>query len=531
MPRDSMELNDIRNYVLDNELIEPHQHIVIGLSGGPDSVCLFHALKELSEEWDLRLYPVHINHQIRPEGAMHDQQYVEELCQSAGLGCRVVSFNCEQMAKEQGLTTEEAGRIMRYRAFDEEAERIRAEIVCAGTQSTPAGRSENAGGAARSDAPGDAADMIRIATAHNADDQVETVLLRLLRGTGTAGLAGIDVKRRSEKGFLIVRPILFAWKEEVLRYCRENGLDPCIDSTNAQPLYARNRVRLDLIPYLQQYNAGIKDALLRLSAVAGEEKAYLDSVAREALDSARMLTIQGAAVSATSDAAVNERRDDIGLPPREEEKESSKRCYRIDQLLALPDAVRHRAMGIALKEAGLTEDVSRTHFLMIDRILRSESPSAEVSLPHGFRVCREYENIRVIVPKEETAAQTICVTELTGDALRGARGAETAGKALFDKAALEAEYGDGAGSRLCLRTRRSGDWIAIPGGRKKLQDLFVDNKVPKHQRDRISLIAIGGEVLWIPRADGAFPKGRFSAKYRVSEDTKTAILVELCMRI
>ncbi len=455
-----MNVNEVQTYMTENGLIASHQHIVLGLSGGPDSVCLFHVLRKMADEWDLSLHPVHINHQIRPEGAMHDQKYVEKICAEAGLACRVVTFDCEKMAKEQGLTTEEAGRIMRYRAFDEEAQRICASGVPAG--------------------------QIRIATAHNADDQVETVLLRLLRGTGTAGLAGIDVRRKSEAGFWIVRPILFAWKEDILRYCEEHQLDPCVDSTNAQPLYARNRVRLSLIPVLQEYNAGIKDALLRLSEVAGEEKAYLDGVAESAL----------------GDAAVKEG------------------TYRVFDLLGQPDAVRHRAVGIALKEAGLTEDVSWAHYRQIDRILRSESPSAEVSLPHGFRAVREYENLRVLAQSEEKEAWELRVTEGSYEELQGSG-------ARFDKTALEESYGSGAAGRIRLRTRREGDYIAIPGGRKKLQDLFVDSKVPKHLRDGIRLVAIGSEVLWIPPRQEGLERERFSARYRAGEAEKNVILVEV----
>ena len=465
-----MKVNDIKKYIEDNALLAPGQHIVMGLSGGPDSVCLFHALLSLSEEWDLTLHPVHINHQIRPEGAEHDQKYVEALCAQHGLPCTVVTFDCEAEARARGLTTEEAGRQKRYQAFDEEALKL-----------------------SRAGLP---KERIRIATAHNADDQVETVLLRLIRGTGPGGLAGIEARRRSEAGFAIIRPLLFADKDSILAYCDENGLDPCIDSTNAIPLYMRNRVRLALIPYLEEYNPGIREAVLRLAHTAAEEKAYLDAQALSALDDA--------AAGGTA-------------------------SYDVKKLNKLPDAVRHRAVLLALKRAGLTEDAGFSHLKLIDQILQSENPSASADLPHGYRAVREYDRLALIREAEaekplEIRCSVMEVQELA--ALVLPRGSYAA----FDHEALREAYGADFVSRVEWRSRKDGDYIAIPGGRKKLQDLFVDVKVPRYRRDAVRFCAIGKEVLWIPEAEG-FPRGRYTCRYSLSEDTKTAFLVEVCKDI
>ena len=325
--------NEVVNNIVSRCLISANQHIVIGLSGGPDSVCLFHVLLKISGEWNLTIHPVHVNHQIRPEGAVHDQNYVQRITAENGLDCRVVTFDCEKMAAETGMTSEEAGRKMRYQAFDEEASRIEASGV--------------------------PADCIRIVTAHNADDQAETILLRLIRGTGTSGLAGIDWERRSEKGYRIVRPLLSVRKKDVLDYCRSHGLDPCFDETNNKPLYARNRIRLELLPYLEKYNPSIRQSLLRLGDIAAEEKAFLDETAEKALAEARRDSGAGS---------------DVRLDCR--------------ALLAQPDAVRHRAVLMALKESGLTEDAGYEHLQLIDSVLRSERPSASADLPRGFRVIR-----------------------------------------------------------------------------------------------------------------------------------------------
>ena len=140
-------------------LIEDGQHIVLGLSGGSDSVCLFNVLKEMAKEKEIRIYPVHVNHMIRGEAADKDQTYVENLCRQNKMECEVVKFDCEKMAKELGITTEEAGRSKRYKTFSELAERIAKDKSIDKNN-------------------------ILIATAHNADDRVETILFRVLRGTG-----------------------------------------------------------------------------------------------------------------------------------------------------------------------------------------------------------------------------------------------------------------------------------------------------------------------------------------------------------
>lgn len=454
-----------------HQLIEKHQHIVLGLSGGPDSLCLFHVLLRLAGQWDLTIHPVHINHKLRPGAAEEDQAFVEEFCRRAGCPARVYTYDCNAIAAREHLTSEEAGRKARYEAFALTAAALRAEGI----------------------RPGD----IRIAVAQNADDQAETILFRILRGAGTDGLAGISYCRRDEDGNRIVRPLLDIYKEEILDYCREQELTPCIDKTNEEPLYARNRLRLQLIPLLQQeYNSNIKDTLNRMGRNAACDSQCLWEQAAAAYEKLC-------------------RRKESGMVTLEG-----------DELRSLHPALRQRVLSMAFQEAGLAEDVSYAHYESCEAMVFHAGPSAGCDLPGGYRFDRVYGDVR-IASKEylsgTVSPEEFRISVVTAQTWRTARKGEK-NQAAFDLDALEAVYGADAAEKIRLRNRLPGDFLAISGGkRKKVQDLFVDAKIPKGDRDRILLAAIGHEVLWIPSAGGW---SRYSAKYSVGPDTKKVIYIE-----
>lgn len=459
--------------MVSHRLIEKHQHIVLGLSGGPDSLCLFHMLLQLAPEWDLAIHPVHVNHRLRPGAAEADQAFVEEVCRQAGCPARVYVCDCSAIAAQLHLTSEEAGRKVRYEAFAREAADLRSKGV----------------------PPGD----IRIAVAQNADDQAETILFRILRGAGTDGLAGISYSRQDEDGNVIVRPLLDLYKEEILAYCREQGLQPCIDATNQEPMYTRNRLRLQLIPLLErEYNAGIKDTLIRMGRIAARDSQFLWEMARKVYD--RLCR----------------------------EKEPGMATLEGEGLKALDPAVRQRVLSLAFQQAGLTEDVSFAHYESCERIVFHEGPSAGCDLPDGYRFVRIYEDVRIMSGEwmaavEEPGAVTVEVMTAEEYRAKGQKAAAEKRAAAFDLDGLAEAYGEEAARAVTVRTRQPGDYIAIGSGRKKLQDLFVDWKLPKAERDRVLLAAIGSEVLWVLPYRG---RSRYSAKYAVAAGTKKVIYIE-----
>jgi len=226
-------------------LIENGDKIVIGVSGGPDSITLLNVLLEIKNENIINFDMVvcHINHMIREE-AVQDEEYVLEFCKKYNIECFVKKIDVENKAKEEKLGTEEAGRIARYEFFNEILEKTGSN---------------------------------KIATAHTANDNAETVLMNIIRGSGTAGLKGIEVKRDN-----LIRPLIDCSREEIEEYCKTNNLNPRIDKTNFQNIYTRNKVRNMLIPYIKEnFNPNIIEGINRLSELSKKENEYLEKVTQK----------------------------------------------------------------------------------------------------------------------------------------------------------------------------------------------------------------------------------------------------------
>lgn len=326
----------IRETIRKHNLIEKGDHIVLGLSGGPDSVCLFHVLCAMAEEMDLTIHPVHVNHQLRPGAAEDDQKYVETLCTDAGLEVRVFTADCNAMARELGMTSEEAGRKARYDAFFQVAKEVAEE-----------------------------GHKVKITVGHNANDQAETVLFRILRGTGMDGIAGMAYEReeRRESGaFCVVRPLLDTWREEVEAYCEAHHLDPARDHTNSEGLYTRNKLRLDLIPYIEEhYNSNVQEGLVRMAKIAAADKDYFwEETARtyRMLKTPAGLTLDG------------EPADEVTLDWR-----GLANCH---------EALRHRIVLKAFDEIGLTQDITAERLEAADKIILGGVGGKTVEFPHGY---------------------------------------------------------------------------------------------------------------------------------------------------
>ncbi|MCH3953866.1 MAG: tRNA lysidine(34) synthetase TilS [Eubacterium sp.] len=469
--------------VREHDLLSPGDHVILGLSGGADSTALFSLLADFCPGiLPVTLHPVHVNHMIRGNAADEDQRAVEKLCRSWGLRCRSIRFDCIGEARRGNMTEEEAGRKKRYEVFDESAE----ALIGQGIDRT----------------------QIKIATAHHADDQAETILLHLLRGSGADGLAGMEYRRKDEAGFTLIRPLLDCRKSELRDYCSVQGLVPREDQTNQDPSYGRNRIRLELLPYLKSYNPKIEDALIRLGKSAGEDRAYLQKQAEEMYRNCRIETDAPGTALHRGKAA------------------------------ELPHTMRIRLLRLALADAGLTEDFTAKHLEALDHILCSGDPSAETDLPHGLTGRCVYDSLEIGNfqedrssakgdGKERGPAGRVCVfaaEDLPEGLVRGTY-------ACFDEEKLVRKYGENAAGKICWRRRKPGDFIAIPGGRKKLHDVLIDDKVPKNRRDQLYFAALGSEVLFLPAWKKGSGRARYSHSYLVEENTKKVVLVEKNCRI
>ena len=248
----------IENKVLETikkyQLIEKEDKLVIGVSGGPDSMALLHILLTLQEKEQIpscTLLVAHVNHMLRKE-AEEETAYVEEFCRLHEIPCFVKRAKVEELAQKAKMGTEEMGRNIRYQFFEEVREKEKAQ---------------------------------KIVTAHHANDNAETVLMNILRGSGTAGLKGIEPIRKNEKNVVFIRPLIHCTKEEIYQYCKEKKLQPKIDKSNQENVYNRNKVRNILIPFLEkEWNPNIVATLNRLSELARQENQYLERQTQKAYE-------------------------------------------------------------------------------------------------------------------------------------------------------------------------------------------------------------------------------------------------------
>lgn len=476
----------VKDTIVKNNLIEHGEHIVIGLSGGPDSVCLFHILHSFKKEWDLEIDAVHINHGLRPGAAEEDQRYTEELCKSYHVPCHTFSYDVKKIAAQTGASSEDAGRQVRYQSFAQVAEKIACET----------GRN------------------VKIAVAQNMNDQAETVLMRILRGTGTEGLCGIEYLRNDPGRGTLIRPLLDITREEIEAYCSEHQLKPQIDLTNLEPLYTRNKIRLELLPYLsEQFNTNIITVLNRLSGIAKEDKAYFSEK-----------------VNAFIEAHAEFGENFVRVP--------------LNLLTELEPALRHRVVKGLFERIGLVRDMGSVHLEQADELMREGRTSAAADFPMGYGMRIQYGKVEFFKKSktEKNSFEYEININKEGKIQISELNAEIGVKILSrqDWNSWRKNEKFGGNNKICslsldqlmaseaapiLRTRKPGDYIVPFGmsGRKKLQDFFVDAKIDKMERDRIPVVSIGAEVIWIVGS-------RISESFKVEDATEQIIVLEYCTK-
>lgn len=226
-------------------LIKSGDKIVLGVSGGPDSITMLDILKDLKETMNFEIYVVHVNHMIRGQDAINDQKYVENYCNKNNIEFYTKAIDVQEIAKSKKIGVEEAGRIARYEAFEEILKKTNSN---------------------------------KIATAHNKNDKVETIIMHILRGSGVSGLKGISPIRDNK----FIKPLIECSREEIEKYSEINKLNPCIDKTNFENSYTRNKIRNIVIPYIkEQFNPNIVETIERLSEVISSEDEYISEITQK----------------------------------------------------------------------------------------------------------------------------------------------------------------------------------------------------------------------------------------------------------
>ena len=439
----------VKAYVKKWHMLQKEDSVIAGISGGTDSVCLLFMLLKLQKELGFALMAVHVNHGIRGAEAERDEAYVKRLCRQWNVRLKVYRENVPAYAKEHGMTEEEAGRDIRRTCF--------CKVL------------KEWGGT-------------KIALAHHENDNVETLLWNLCRGTGIRGLGGI-----APVNDVWIRPLLCVKRREIESYLKKRGISYCTDTTNADRRYMRNRIRMDVIPYL-------------------EDCVNTESVSHMGKTMERMYELEQYIL------------EEVG-----QDKESctgwknGRRIIRQTEYTKIPKALRDNVLHEILCEtAGRRKDIEEVHVQML-RDLFTKQVGKRIDLPYGVTAIRTYEGVRF--------EKNIPEASYAGDE-----------NELFSIRVFDREPGnvtfpekiytkwfdyDIIKNTVQIRHRIAGDSIVINryGGRKKLKQYFTDQKIPQEDRDKIWIAADGDEVLWIVGY-------RQSQKYQITEKTTKILEIQ-----
>lgn len=454
--------NEVRNTIAAYGMIQRGDRVIIGVSGGADSTALLHVLVQLNGILKAQYRVVHINHGIRGAEAERDARFVTEMCARYHLPCRVVEVRAEQYAKKHRISVEEAGRVLRYTVFEEEAQSWERE--------------------ADTDKP------VKVAVAHNKEDNAETILMQLSRGSGLKGVAGMKPVRGR-----IIRPLLRVTRAEIEAYLVKEEIPWCTDSTNLHDDYTRNRIRHDILPRLvSDVNQGAVDNIARAGRLIGEADVYLAKQAKQVLAKAVVRDEESAGIA----QAELDRQEPII------------RTY----MLRLMIGIVNRTM----------RDITAKHIEDLDRLADAET-GKRIDLPYGLEAVKTYDMLWIGKRGFTGADRSSARFSSLPDAEQNEFYRKHFRFNVFDyEPGMEIPTGesvkwfdyDKIDDVMEIRPRRTGDFITLKdGGRKTVKSLMADEKIPAAERDGIPLLAIGSSVLWVVGS-------RMSANYQIDENTR-----------
>lgn len=424
--------------------------VVAAVSGGADSMALAEGLHHLVQEGHCRVLVLHVEHGLRGSEALRDAQLVEQFCKARGLAFSCRHVDVRTYSKQAGLSVENAARKLRYQVLGAEADKVEADWII---------------------------------TAHHSDDQAETLLLKLLRGAGAAGLSGM-----SERNGRILRPLLQLERKELEVYCQARQIAYCHDSSNDDVYYTRNRVRLKLLPYLEQhFNPVVKKALVQTAMLLQEDEEFF---------------------------AVLVEREFAGRTSWQQDKLLLS-TYAWGQMAP---SVRTRLLRKAYFVIGGTE-LGYRHTVALDKLCLNNRSGRLLQLPQQLQAVYEYGQLIFSQRQEIRVARTV-QEEIRLSAQDGTVVPMGAGKLsvrlLPEKPAFRSKHiiypAKLVDKEVIVRYRKNGDWFYPYGGSggKKLKDYFIDRKIPREQRDSKLLVCCGKRVLGIfGVANGAWPPGEY----------------------
>ena len=429
------------NTIEKNNMLNYGDNIIVAVSGGADSMFLLKNLLSLKCRFNLNLLVLHLNHGVR-DTSVRDENFVINFCKDNEVLCKVRRVNMNQFAKNNGLSSEDAGRVLRYEFFRDESKKFGAK---------------------------------KIFLAHNANDQAETVIHRIIRGTGINGLAAMDYISDD-----LYRPMLDIKREEIENFLIENNISYCHDETNDTLLYTRNKIRLDLIPKItSEFNPNFIDALIRLSDIAKDNKNFISSlvidycnknIKYDYLDTSDMCNSSDFFISEVIREFLNRKLSLLGVSKKHIETIVNSIKENKVYSVTLP---KGKIIEFSYNKLYIKEE--QKNFILDLRVGKNETPFGNIFIYYG---------------KFSTESKFVIIDR------------------------------DKIKNNLIIRTRQNGDRFMPLGmnNYKKLKDFFIDEKISRNLRDNTGIIVDGDEIVWV------MPY-RISQKYKTDKSTKNYLTI------
>lgn len=459
----------IKNYIKKQNLLTQGSKVVVGISGGADSVCLLDFLCSIRQDMKLEIFGVHIHHGIRGESADQDAEFSKKLCEKYEVPYTCFYEQVEVRAKKEKRSVEEMGRLCRYERLEQVRKETKSDVI---------------------------------AVAHHKNDQAETILFHLVRGSGVAGLSGILPKRGN-----IIRPLLCVTKEEILTHLERSQIPYCIDPTNEELCYSRNRIRNQWIPLMEEENKGVVSHLCQMSEIATYMQDYIRQEGEKCY---------------------------IACCMKKEKERVILSCHTLKNYHI---CLQLEVIRMVIKEMVGEDGISYEHIEMVRELMEKDT-GRQRSLPRNLIVKKNYDELIFLLNEKKEENSTFYyelsipeeteISEIDGKIKLKIVGIEEFleknpyfyeriekdhYKKVFDYDKIE--------GRLIFRTRNSQDTICIhkDGKHKALRRFFIDEKIPREEREKIPLLVDEQEVLWIIGY-------RVSCKYEIDATTKRVLIVE-----
>ncbi|MDZ7372798.1 MAG: tRNA lysidine(34) synthetase TilS [candidate division KSB1 bacterium] len=459
-------LEAFRKKVMETSLIRRGEHVLVAVSGGLDSVTLLHLLVSVKDAYGLQVSAAHLNHSLRGEEADEDERFVAALCEELAVPCVRERRDVRRYAQVHRLSEETAARVVRYDFLRRVKQQLKATAI---------------------------------ATAHHADDQVETVIDHFLRGAGLSGLAGMAPRRGD-----VVRPLLWATRAEIERYARACNLRYRIDRSNFNLEFRRNRIRLELLPYLRRYfNPGVREAVLRSAQIVAEAEAFIEEQAHALLQVVQLPS----------------RRDEVLLDAL--------------RLAEQPPLLQKYAVLTAFERLGGSRwllDYDRLERVV--QLIREGSSGARLNLGAGIEMVKSQSRLAL----QKARQVEFCYPLPIGATVEVPEVDMVISAEVVDRATYVRDVGldarvefvdlDALRGPLEVRNARPGDRFRPLGssGSKKLSDLFTDAKVPAYERWRTPVVTDGANIVWVCGL-------RLDDRYKVTDKTQRILKLAMGERI